>query len=159
MRRQKAAIQHVSRLFSFVYPFSGVRAGEVVRLAGASSVRQRPLRASTFLGGKLGASQTVNEVLTMTTETFPLPDFGDDGPVVLHDDFRQTMLDAGQCYLAVGAVMSLLRGDSPDMLDPMDRQGLAVLLESVHNRLELVVDGLRDAAGQLGVAVAGEVGL
>lgn len=88
------------------------------------------------------------------TETFtlPLPEFADE-PVIAHDEYRQVMADSMGCYAAVGALQALLRGDSPDMLDPFDRAGLAVLLDSVHQRLELVVDGLRDFAVDLGVVL------
>lgn len=87
----------------------------------------------------------------MAEQTFPLPSFEDDEPVVMHDEFRQIVADSIGCFFAVGTLMALLRGDSPDLLDPRDRAGLAVLLESVHQRLELVVDGLRDTGSRLGV--------
>ena len=81
----------------------------------------------------------------------------EDEPVVMHDEFRQIVLDSVGCFCAIGVLMELLRGESPNGLDGQDRKGLAVLLESVHNRLELVVDGLVDTAVQLGLPDAREL--
>lgn len=91
----------------------------------------------------------------MTTESLP-PSLEDDD-VVMHDEFRQIVLDAAGSYRAVTVLMALLRGESPDVLDGNDRAGLALLLESVHNRLELVVDGLVHTAVALGLPDAREL--
>lgn len=90
----------------------------------------------------------------MTTEPLSLEE---DDDVVMHDEFRQIVLDSAGCFCAVGALMVLLRGESPDMLDAADRRGLAVLLEAVHQRLELVVDGLVHTAVALGLPDAREL--
>lgn len=82
----------------------------------------------------------------------PMPKFpAPDGPVVMHDDFRQIADDTIGSYKAVCMLMGLLNGDSPDDLDQNDRVGLAVLLEGTRYRLELAVEGLMTMGRELGI--------
>lgn len=91
----------------------------------------------------------------MTTETFTLPpaDAGDDA-VLMDTDLQLMMIDATASFHATGVLISLLRGDSPDYLDPQDRAGLALLLEGVHQRLELLVNALNEASAAFGAQSA-----
>lgn len=75
----------------------------------------------------------------------------EDEPVVMHDELRELLVDASAGYCAVTALVSLLRGESPDMLDSIDRRGLADLMGHVKNRMELTLDGLVVMAVALGL--------
>lgn len=86
-----------------------------------------------------------------------LPADVDDDAVVMHDEFRQIVLDSSGCHDAVRVLMCMLRSQAVDGLDAQDLRGLAMLLESVHNRLELVVAGLVATAVQLGLPDAREL--
>lgn len=82
----------------------------------------------------------------------PMPEFpAPDGPVVMHDDYRQIADDTIGSYKAVCVLMGLLNGDSPEDLDQNDRAGLAVLLEGTRYRLELAVEGLMTMGRELGI--------
>ena len=85
------------------------------------------------------------------------PDFPEDENVVMHDDLRNLVIDSKDIYCAVTALVSLLRTESPDGLDSVDRRGLAELLFGIQSRAELVVDNMRCMAVTLGLPDAREL--
>lgn len=85
--------------------------------------------------------------LELERSDFPEPD----EPVVMHDDFNQISDDTSISFQAVCVLMQLLNADGGQPLTPLDRAGLAVLLEGVRYRLELASDGLRAMGRTLGI--------
>lgn len=80
------------------------------------------------------------------------PDFPEpDEPVVMHEDFNQIADDTALSFQAVCVLMRLLNADGGQPLTPLDRAGLAVLLEGVRYRLELASDGLSAMGRTLGI--------
>lgn len=86
-----------------------------------------------------------------------LRDEPDEGPLVMHDDLRELVVDTVASFRAVKVLGLMLRGDVPPDLDTAGRYGLGVLLESVENRLALVVDGMVVMAVALGLDEAREL--
>lgn len=75
----------------------------------------------------------------------------------LHEDFREATLEARSSYRAVCLLVRLLNGETDASLSVTDREGLAVLLESVQGRLELSIQGLGVTAQALGMPDAWEL--
>lgn len=69
----------------------------------------------------------------------------------MHDEFEQIVLDALGSFRAVTSLSALLRADGGGDLTVGSCEGIAVLLEGVQQRLELVVDGLGATALALGM--------
>ncbi len=66
-----------------------------------------------------------------------------------HDDFRQIVVDVAHSRRALDVLASLLYSGTADVLDRASGTGLAVLLESSTQRLQLALDGLVGAAAAL----------
>lgn len=75
----------------------------------------------------------------------------------LHEDFREAALEARSSYRAVCLLVRLLNGETDASLSVTDREGLAVLLESIQGRLELSMQGLGVTAQALGMPDAWEL--
>lgn len=75
----------------------------------------------------------------------------------LHEDFREAALEARSSYRAVCLLVRLLNGETDASLSVTDREGLAVLLESIQGRLELSIQGLGITAQALGMPDAWEL--
>ena len=75
----------------------------------------------------------------------------------LHEDFREAALEARSSYRAVCLLVRLLNGETDASLSVTDREGLAVLLESIQGRLELSMQGLGITAQALGMPDAWEL--
>lgn len=75
----------------------------------------------------------------------------------LHEDFREAALEARSSYRAVCLLVKLLNGETDASLSVTDREGLAVLLESIQGRLELSMQGLGVTAQALGMPDAWEL--
>lgn len=78
-------------------------------------------------------------------------------PRVDHDEFRQIVLDVAHSRQAIGALCTLLHGSEPDVLDKCCGPGLAVLLESSSQRLQLALEGLADTAAALRIEGVREI--
>lgn len=75
----------------------------------------------------------------------------------LHEDFREAALEARSSYRAICLLVSLLNGETDASFSVADREGLAVLLESIQGRLELSMQGLGVTAQALGMPDAWEL--
>lgn len=71
--------------------------------------------------------------------------------LVNHDEFRQIVIDVAHSRHALDVLSSLLHGGSAEVLDKGRSPGLAVLLESSTQRLQMALDGLAGAAAALQV--------
>lgn len=69
---------------------------------------------------------------------FPAPD----EPVLMQEDVLVILDETVASYQAVGLLARLLRGEEVQSLGDDDRRGLAALLEGIHSRLFLAVNGL-----------------
>ena len=75
----------------------------------------------------------------------------------LHEDFREAALDAKGSYRAVCLLVRMLNGEGSFAFEVTDREGMAVLLEAIRDRLELSVQGLGVTAQALGMPDAWEL--
>lgn len=75
----------------------------------------------------------------------------------LHEDFREAALEARSSYRAVCLLVRLLNGETDASFSVTDREGMAVLLESIQGRLELSIQGLGITAQALGMPDAWEL--
>lgn len=75
----------------------------------------------------------------------------------LHDEFREAALEAKSSYRAICLLVSLLNGETGASFSVTDREGMAVLLESIQGRLELSIQGLGVTAQALGMPDAWEL--
>ncbi|MBI3100249.1 MAG: hypothetical protein HYY98_01655 [Burkholderiales bacterium] len=75
----------------------------------------------------------------------------------LHEDFREAALEARSSYRAACLLVRLLNGETEASFSVTDREGLAVLLESIQGRLELSIQGLGVTAQVLGMPDAWEL--
>ena len=75
----------------------------------------------------------------------------------MHDDFREAALDAKGSYRAVCLLVRMLNGEGSFAFEVTDREGMAVLLEAIRDRLELSVQGLGVTAQALGMPDAWEL--
>lgn len=69
----------------------------------------------------------------------------------IHEEFREAALEARSSYRAVCLLVRLLNGETEASFSVTDREGLAVLLESIQGRLELSMQGLCVTAQALGM--------
>lgn len=65
------------------------------------------------------------------------------------DEFRQIVLDVAYSRQALAVLANLLQGRGAELLAGGHGPGLAVLLESPAQRLQLALDGLEDTATAL----------
>ncbi|AFU45642.1 hypothetical protein C380_09710 [Acidovorax sp. KKS102] len=91
----------------------------------------------------------------MNTQTNPTASGVDLG--ALHEDFREAALEARSSYRAVCLLVRLLNGETDASFSVTDREGMAVLLESIQGRLELSIQGLGITAQALGMPDAWEL--
>ena len=75
----------------------------------------------------------------------------------LHEEFREATLEARGCYRAICLLVSLLNGETEASFSVADREGMAVLLESIRGRFELSMHGLGMTAQALGMPDAWEL--
>lgn len=66
-----------------------------------------------------------------------------------HGEFRQIVLDVAHSRQAIGVLCTLLQGGHADPSGHCCGPGLAVLLESSSQRLQLALEGLADTAAAL----------
>ena len=67
------------------------------------------------------------------------------------------ILEARGCYRAICLLVSLLNGETEASFSVADREGMAVLLESIQGRFELSMHGLGMTAQALGMPDAWEL--
>ena len=75
----------------------------------------------------------------------------------LHEDFREAAIETRGCYRAVCLLVRLLNTDKGLEFELTDREGMAVLLEAIRDRLELSVEGIGMTAQALGMPDAWEL--
>lgn len=75
----------------------------------------------------------------------------------LHEDFREAAIETRGCYRAVCLLVRLLNGGEGLEFELTDREGMAVLLEAIRDRLELSVEGIGMTAQALGMPDAWEL--
>lgn len=71
----------------------------------------------------------------------------------LHEEFRE----AKSSYRALCLLVNLLNGETGASFSVTDREGMAVLLESIQGRLELSIQGLGVTAQAMGMPDAWEL--
>jgi hypothetical protein len=75
----------------------------------------------------------------------------------IHEDFREAVHEAMRSYRALGLLVSLLHGETDVSLSVTDREGMAVLLSAIQERLDLSIQGLGVTAQALGMPDAWEL--
>ena len=75
----------------------------------------------------------------------------------IHEEFREAVLEAKSSYRALVLLVGLLNGETEASFSVTDREGMAVLLESIQGRLELSMQGLGLTAKAMGLPDAWEL--
>ena len=75
----------------------------------------------------------------------------------IHEEFREATIEARSSYRAICLLVNLLNGETDASFSVTDREGMAVLLESIQGRLELSIQGLGLTAQALGMPDAWEL--
>lgn len=91
----------------------------------------------------------------MNQQTTSAASGGDLGAI--HEDFREAVQEARRSYRALGLLVGLLHGETEASFTVTDREGMAVLLESIQERLDLSIQGLGVTAQALGMPDAWEL--
>ena len=75
----------------------------------------------------------------------------------IHEEFREATIEARSSYRAICLLVNLLNEETDASFSVTDREGMAVLLESIQGRLELSIQGLGLTAQALGMPDAWEL--
>ncbi len=78
-------------------------------------------------------------------------------PRLNHDEFRQIVIDVALSRQALGTLCTLLHDVPAAAADDRAGPGLAVLLESSTQRLQMALDGLTEAAAALQIEGVREI--